>query len=300
MQTPCNTCGGQGVSVPPNSDCWTCNGQGRVKQKKDLLVTIPPGVEDGMKIRLARQGDAGVDSAADGDLFVRLNVATHPIFKRTGPDVSMNVNVPLPVALLGVRTLFSFLSLIGMYINLNSGHDSQGSIRVPTLEGEVDLMVPAGTQPNEKKVLRGRGVRRMGSFGDSKGDMWVEFKVDVPKRLDERQRRLVEEAFGVTGASSGSSTTTGSSSTGGSSSSASASTLRRGFHSRDDPATAKHPPSTASSTASSSSPSKSTPKPNPTPDTSTSQTPTPSELNKEKVDQPYSMFGYLKDKLKGK
>lgn len=171
MQTSCQTCEGTGKTVPPNSECRTCSGQGRVRTKRDIVVNIPAGVEDGMNIRLARQGNAPAGGQGiEGDLYVSLNVESHPIFGRKGADVLADVEVPLNTALLG------------------------GNLRVPTIDGDVDLKIPSGIQPNEKKVLRGRGAARL-SEPNSRGDMWVTFKVQIPKHLTEKQRQLIAEAF---------------------------------------------------------------------------------------------------------
>eukprot|EP00842_Homolaphlyctis_polyrhiza_P001394 jgi/Hompol1/2255/HPOL_005915-RA len=187
MATTCDACGGSGKTVPQSAKCNSCNGAGRVRERQSIIVDIPAGVEDSMRIRLAGQGDAPLDGeGASGDLFVVLNVGKHNIFKRDGADVLMNATIPLNTAILG------------------------GSIRIPTIDGDVDLTIPPGTQSNDRKVLRRRGVpnvsagRRNSSGELERGDQWVTLQVSIPKTLTEKQKRLIEEAFGPSSSASGS------------------------------------------------------------------------------------------------
>ncbi|KND01086.1 chaperone DnaJ [Spizellomyces punctatus DAOM BR117] len=176
MASTCQACGGTGVRIPADAKCGTCDGVGRVKEKRTVEVKVPPGVYDGLELRLPRQGNAPLEGdGPEGDLFVRLNVQSHPTFKRDGADVLVNADVPLEKALLG------------------------GTIRIPTIDGEVELQVPPGTQPMEKKRLRRRGVRKIDRMGDERGDQWVTLNVALPKTLTEKQRKLLEEAFDVEG-----------------------------------------------------------------------------------------------------
>lgn len=98
-------------------------------------------------------------------------MANHPSFKRDGPDVLADISIPLSTALLG------------------------GVVRIPTIDGDVDLNVPAGIQPEEKRVLRRRGVQKLNRKASEKGDHWVTFKIDIPKKLTDQQRELIMEAF---------------------------------------------------------------------------------------------------------
>ncbi|KAJ8324508.1 mdj1 protein precursor, variant 2 [Batrachochytrium dendrobatidis] len=178
MFTNCPTCGGLGTSIAPEAKCTSCNGAGLVRERQSVTVDIPAGVEDGMKVRISGQGNASLSGQGpNGDLIVTVQVAGHPIFKRDGADVHIQATVPLHIAILG------------------------GSIRIPTVDGDVDLTIPPGTQPNERKVLRQRGAPNVSSrhgFGSSsRGDQWVTLEVEIPKSLTSEQKRLMMEAFGA-------------------------------------------------------------------------------------------------------
>ncbi|KAH6579393.1 hypothetical protein BASA61_010276 [Batrachochytrium salamandrivorans] len=177
MVANCPNCDATGTSIPHASKCTSCNGAGLIRERQSISVKIPAGVEDGMKIRLSGQGDAtSPGQGPHGDLIVSINVSSHPIFKRDGPDILMKTTIPLHIAILG------------------------GTIRIPTIEGDVDLTIPSGTQPNERKVLRSRGAPDLSlksSYGSSRrGDQWVTLVVEVPKSLTVEQKRLMMEAFG--------------------------------------------------------------------------------------------------------
>ncbi|KAJ3311473.1 hypothetical protein HDU76_003115, partial [Blyttiomyces sp. JEL0837] len=134
MSATCGSCGGSGQHIPPNSQCRKCDGIGRVQELKTVTVTIPAGVDNGMKVRLARKGDVPLEGDGPaGDLYVLLEVDPHPVFKRDGSDILVNATVPLQMAILG------------------------GTIRVPTIDGDVELKIPPGTQPEERKRLPKRG-----------------------------------------------------------------------------------------------------------------------------------------------
>ena len=176
IASSCKACGGSGRVVPPGAKCTSCNGAGRVRQRRTVEVDVPGGIDDNMRVRLAAQGDAPLEGdGPNGDLFVLINVKKHPVFKRDGCDVLADVSIPLNVALLG------------------------GSVRIPTIDGDVDLQVPAGSQPNDKKVLRKRGAIKLTNRGPSsdRGDQWVTLKVDLPKHLTATQKELIAEAFGT-------------------------------------------------------------------------------------------------------
>ncbi|KAJ1554264.1 hypothetical protein HK096_004343 [Nowakowskiella sp. JEL0078] len=177
MGMPCRTCSGSGRYVPASAICMSCNGEGRVKERKTIQVSIPAGVEDGMSVRLSRQGNASeISGGSNGDLLVRLNVAQHPIFKREKSNLYMTTKLPLQIALLG------------------------GTIRIPTVDGDVELKIKEGTQPNSQQVLRNKGVHKMSNSSmikSDRGDQFVTFHVEIPKRLTNSQRRLFEQAFGI-------------------------------------------------------------------------------------------------------
>jgi molecular chaperone DnaJ len=156
MATTCNACNGAGSVAPPGSACNTCGGMGKVRQKKTVEVDVPPGVEDGMKVRIERAGDAPLGGKGNpGDLLVRINVLPSKVFRRQGANLYHDRVVPFYTAILG------------------------GRVRVPTLEGEVEVKVPAGTQPGEEMVLRNRGVQKL--FKQQRGDLFVHFDISVPR-----------------------------------------------------------------------------------------------------------------------
>ncbi|KAI8921975.1 hypothetical protein DFJ77DRAFT_482216 [Powellomyces hirtus] len=179
MAAPCNACGGAGSSIPPEAKCKTCDGMGRVNERQTVEIKIPPGVYDGLELRIARKGNVPLEGdGPEGDLFVQLKVGHHPIFKRDGADVLVHVHVPIEKALLG------------------------GVMRIPTIDGDVELSIPPGTQPMEKKRLRARGVIKLNKGGE-RGDQWVTLMVDLPKKLTPVQRKLIEQAFGTGSAEKG-------------------------------------------------------------------------------------------------
>ncbi|KAJ3750035.1 DnaJ protein [Lentinula detonsa] len=168
MSSTCNTCDGVGSTVPRNGQCSSCGGVGKVRIRKTVDVSIPPGVEDGMVIRIPNSGDAPISGAGvAGDLLVRLNVSPSKTFQRQGSNLYHSVKIPLHTALLG------------------------GRVRVPTLDGDVDVRVPSGTQPGEEMKLRGRGVPRVNR--NDAGDLFVTFSVVLPRSLTDKQRKLLQE-----------------------------------------------------------------------------------------------------------
>jgi molecular chaperone DnaJ len=132
-----------------------------------LNVRIPPGVEDGMRLRVAGEGEAGISGGPPGDLYVVLAVNRHPLFEREGPDLHCEVPVPFVHAVLGAE------------------------IDVPTLEGKVKLRVPEGTQSGKVLRLRGKGLPSLGSA--TRGDQLVRIFVEVPTKLSDRQRELLQQ-----------------------------------------------------------------------------------------------------------
>ncbi|KAI0757306.1 hypothetical protein C8Q80DRAFT_1132999 [Daedaleopsis nitida] len=168
MQTTCSQCQGTGSYVPPSSQCGTCAGVGHVKTRKTVEVQIPAGVEDGMALKVPNQGDAALSgNGRPGDLLVRVNVASSRTFRRQGAHLYHDVRIPVHTAILG------------------------GKVRVPTLDGELDVRVPSGTQPGEQMVLKGHGIRRINN--NNKGDMFVTFNVQLPRALTTRQRELLQQ-----------------------------------------------------------------------------------------------------------
>ncbi|KAJ3113905.1 hypothetical protein HDU96_002782 [Phlyctochytrium bullatum] len=174
MATSCPTCQGSGKYVPPGSDCRKCDGTGRMRETRTEKINIPAGVDSEMKIRIAKKGSFPIDSDGEpGDLLVGIEVDPHPVFKRDGPNVLVTAELPLQTAILG------------------------GTIRIPTIDGDVDLKITPGTQPDERKRLPRRGIRLVNRPSNDRGDQFVTFHVTIPKTLTAKQRTLIEEAFGV-------------------------------------------------------------------------------------------------------
>ncbi|CAG8486832.1 9643_t:CDS:2, partial [Racocetra persica] len=163
--TTCKTCQGRGTKAGKKRDvCTSCKGSG----VRSLSVASGFRAEDGMRIRIPKKGDAPFDSEGlPGDLIVRVRVAPHKTFKRQGSNVFVEAQVPFHTAILG------------------------GSIRVPTIDGDVELNVPAGSQPDQQMVMKTRGIRKVGT--NYRGDQIVVFKVPLPKTLTPKQRELIEE-----------------------------------------------------------------------------------------------------------
>ena len=160
---PCPRCEGAGAVI--EKPCPHCGGAGRERTVEELTVQVPAGVEDGMRMRLAGEGDAGLRAAAPGDLYVRLQVRPHEVFQRRGRDLLCEVPLPFTVAALG------------------------GTLSVPTLQAEEELTIPAGTQTGAAFRLRARGLPDV--RGNPPGDQHVVVRVVVPTRLTEEQRQLL-------------------------------------------------------------------------------------------------------------
>ncbi|KAJ6627274.1 DnaJ protein, partial [Mycena sp. CBHHK59/15] len=168
MASTCNTCSGTGETVPRNAECSTCGGMGKVRSKKTVHVDVPQGVQDGMTLRVTKAGDAPVSGKGiPGDLLVRVNVTASKDFVRQGNNLYHKTRIPMHLALLG------------------------GRVRVPTLDGDVDVRVPMGTQQDEEMVLKGRGVPS--PHGADTGDLFVSFSVQLPRSLTTRQRQLIQD-----------------------------------------------------------------------------------------------------------
>ena len=166
MERTCPTCQGQGTMI--KNPCKSCHGTGRSQKEKTLAVNIPRGVEDGTRIRLSGEGEAGAKGAAAGDLYIFLEVAPHRFFQRETADLHCRVPIPMTRAALG------------------------GTIEVPTIDGaRTRITVPSGTQSGQQFRLRGKGMTVLRS--PSRGDMFVEVAVETPVNLTERQKELLRE-----------------------------------------------------------------------------------------------------------
>ena len=164
---PCPKCGGAGRVV--KEKCPDCEGQGRTRKRRTVEVKIPAGVDTGTRLRISGEGEPGINGGSPGDLFLAVSVADHPDFERDGGDLHTRLTISFPQAVLGC------------------------TVTVPTLEGEKEsLTIPAGTQPGKIFTLRGKGITRLrGPRG--KGDLYVHVLVDVPTKLTDKQRALLEE-----------------------------------------------------------------------------------------------------------
>ncbi|KAN0124722.1 hypothetical protein V8E52_001274 [Russula decolorans] len=168
MASTCPTCQGVGTVIPRGHHCRECDGIGKVRGRKSVKVDIPAGIEDGMTIRVPNAGDAPDHGKGPaGDVLVRVNVAASKVFRRQGSNVYHDARIPLHTALLG------------------------GRVRVPTLDGDVDVRVPGSTQQGQEMVLKSHGIQPV--FGGEKGDLFVTFTVQIPRSLTDRQREILQE-----------------------------------------------------------------------------------------------------------
>ncbi len=165
----CPRCNGRGETIA--TPCNTCRGAGRMRVKAELEVQIPPGVREGLQIQLRGQGDAGETGAPAGNLFVVVHVEEHEYFKRHDNDIILDININVAQAALGDK------------------------IVVPTVDGDVELIVPPGTQNGKSFRLRGKGVPRLRTDGSNsgRGDQLVNIAVEIPNKLSEEQRELFEK-----------------------------------------------------------------------------------------------------------
>ena len=169
VERACPTCQGRGTVIA--DPCTECSGQGRVQKERTLSVNIPSGVEEGTRIRLAGEGEAGLRGAPAGDLYIFLSVKPHRFFKRDQADLYVRVPVPMTVASLG------------------------GQIEVPTIEGKlVRITIPEGTPTGHQLRLRGKGMKVLRS--ESRGDMFVQIFVETPVNLTKKQKELLKEFTG--------------------------------------------------------------------------------------------------------
>jgi molecular chaperone DnaJ len=185
-KTTCPTCGGRGAvrsglggfisfsQTCPNcqgagqvikNPCRTCSGQGRIKGKKNLKVTIPQGVDKGSVLRLRNEGHYG--SGGRGDLYIHIDVKPHARFRREGDNIRCKVTIDVLMAIMG------------------------GEIDVPTLVGSAKMKIPPGTQPNTVFRLKGKGISNLRS--KRLGDELIEVAVEIPKRLSSREKKLLSE-----------------------------------------------------------------------------------------------------------
>jgi molecular chaperone DnaJ len=165
VQQTCPACHGAGQQI--KNPCPDCHGQGRVRETRTLSVKIPAGVDNGDRIRLAGEGEAGANDAQAGDLYVEVRVVPHEIFERDGNDLYCEVPISFTVAAVG------------------------GQLEIPTLNGQVKLKIPAETQSGRLFRLKGKGVRSVRS--NREGDLLCRVQVETPVKLTSAQKDLLKQ-----------------------------------------------------------------------------------------------------------
>src|SRR5712691_11404076 len=171
LSQPCPRCRGNGTVI--EQPCKNCRGSGRERRLKTYTVKIKPGVKNGTKIRLKGKGEAGENGGPAGDLLVVTRVDPSPIYERRGDDLVVQAPVSYPTATLG------------------------GSVEVPTPEGPVSLKIPAGSEDGKLIRIKGRGAPKLS--GSGKGDVLARVRIEVPKRVNKKERELLEELKKVSG-----------------------------------------------------------------------------------------------------
>ena len=171
LSQPCPRCRGNGTVI--EQPCPHCRGTGRERRIKTYTVKIKPGVKDGTKIRLKGKGEAGENGGPAGDLIVHARVTPSPTYERRGDDLVVQVPVSFPTAALG------------------------GKVEVPTPEGAVSLKVPAGSEDGKLLRIKGRGAPKLN--GSGKGDVLARLRIEVPKRVNKKERELLEQLQGLNG-----------------------------------------------------------------------------------------------------
>ncbi len=170
MAQTCPQCGGAGQVVA--TPCSACHGRGRIERERSLKINVPAGVDTGMRLRLAGEGEGGVYGGPPGDLYVQIVVEDHDLFVRDGNDLHLRLPISVFEGMLGAR------------------------LGVPTIDGEDHVLeVPAGAQPDDVLTVRGRGMPEVNGRG--RGALKVHLELKVPKKLSEEQRRLIEQAAGL-------------------------------------------------------------------------------------------------------
>ena len=161
----CSTCNGEGEVI--DSPCSKCHGKGSIRKTKTIEVDIPAGIDEGQMIKLGGQGELGTRGGPRGDLYIEVNVKPHQLFTREGYDVYLEMPITFAQATLGER------------------------IQVPTLDGKVEYEIPEGTQTGTVFRLKGKGIPKLRS--NVRGDQYVKVTVEIPKKLNEKQKELVRE-----------------------------------------------------------------------------------------------------------
>jgi molecular chaperone DnaJ len=165
IQQTCPKCHGSGKFV--SDPCASCDGVGKVKHNKTLEVKIPPGIDEGMRIRSTGNGEPGLNGGPPGDLYVEIHIKAHGVFQREGDDLHCEMPISVATAILG------------------------GEIDVPTLSGRASISIPEGTQTGKTFRLRGKGIK--GVRSGYPGDLYCHMVVETPVRLTEHQKKLIKE-----------------------------------------------------------------------------------------------------------
>jgi len=168
----CPTCNGEGQVI--EDKCETCGGAGRKQETKKLKITIPPGVDNGTRLRVSKEGDAGLRSGPPGDLYVYLFVEEDAEFQRDGINILSDLKISYLQAILGCR------------------------LQVNTVDGPVELKIPPGTQPNTVLTLENNGVPKLGN-PVSRGDHLITIQIDIPTRITAEERELLEKLAKIKG-----------------------------------------------------------------------------------------------------
>jgi molecular chaperone DnaJ len=164
VSRPCPVCLGRGQV--PTDPCPTCSGTGQITEQKQIVLTIPAGVDTGSKLRMSGQGERGANGGQPGDLLVTFKVTPHHFFRRDGLDIHVTIPINVAQALLGSK------------------------IRVSTVDGKkVALRIPPGTQSGTRFRVGGQGIEKSAR----RGDLYVQVKIEVPEKLDEQQSQLIRD-----------------------------------------------------------------------------------------------------------
>ncbi len=167
----CTKCNGDGsIIVDP---CKKCRGSGRIRKKREVLVKVPPGVDTGVRLKMTGEGELGQHGGPPGDLYIYILVERHPLFVREDINIICEIPVSFTTATLG------------------------GEINVPTLKGSEKIKVPSGTPSGKIFRLKGQGIQQLGRF--TRGDQIVKIYIDVPRKLTQKQRELLEEFANISG-----------------------------------------------------------------------------------------------------
>lgn len=164
-KTTCSKCDGKGKTY--DQTCSKCRGKGQVKQHKTIEVKIPAGVDEGNQLRLSGKGEAGINGGPNGDIYIEFSVGNHQLYKRNEDDIYLDLPITITEAILGTKK------------------------EVPTLYGNINLVIPAGSQNGDKHRLKGKGVENVST--KRKGDMYITLKIVMPEKISRDQKKLLEQ-----------------------------------------------------------------------------------------------------------